>query len=717
MRAAVVATALFAFGDVVVDNANVALFGFFGTFALLVFVEFTGPRPLRLRAYLGLAAVGFPLIALGTVLSHYPWLAGAAMGLLAFTVLFAGVISGYLAAGANPALLLFVVPVMIEAPNAQIPDRLAGWAIACAIAIPAALLVWPAKPQRVLRSAIAQACRAIAACLELHPGAESQVSSRRVEEALAAIRDAGRKFSATPHRPTGATGRTASLAHLVNDVAWIAPVALSAPPRLEPFLTEAREVKAASRQVLEATASLLGEGRATPDLRRLVRARESIGAAFSRALESAGTVRGDLHPAFDEAFRLRFLSAAVLQIGAQGMLAEGRSPPELGTEVASWYPGAPREPSTLRAIARLLRGYANPSAVWFRNSLRAAVALGVAVLLALLIDLQHGFWVVFATLSVLRSNALNTGSTVLRAMAGTLVGIVAGGAMLYAIGTETSVLWPILPVTVLIAAYAPRAISFAAGQAAFTVAILTLFNLLAPAGWQVGLIRIEDIAIGCAISFGIGALFWPRGAAGVVRDRIASACASGAEYVARNVDAELGATTADEINRAAREAESELLRLDDALRQYLAERSTAPLDVVSLGVLVAGATRLVRVARVQRSGRSLFKLDAVSASDVPHRLEPARSTLEREGEQLRIWYRDLGKSVAAATTPPEPLEQGAATERPVLEWAAANAELPHHELSRGLAIAWSDKLLDMLRAIQPAMADAAARIESRDARR
>jgi uncharacterized membrane protein YccC len=709
LRAAVVATALFAFGDVVVDNGNVALFGFFGTFALLVFVEFTGPAPLRLRAYLGLAAVGFPLIALGTVLSHHPWLAGAAMALLAFAILFGGVIGGYVAAAANPALLVFVVPVMVEAPNVEIPDRLAGWALACALAIPAAMLVWPAKPQRPLRSGVAQACRAIAACLELEPGARSEVVSRRVDEALATIREARRRYSSTPYRPTGATGRTASLARLVNDVAWIAPVAVGPPSQLEaaPSLPETREVKAASRQVLEATASLLDEDRAEPDLARLVSAREAIGAAFTRALESTGD---DLARAFDEAFRLRFLSTAVLEIGAQGMLAEGRRPPELETYPMTWYSGAPRERSTPRAIARLLRGYASPNAVWFRNSVRGAVAMGLAVLLGLLIDLQHGFWVVLATLSVLRSNALNTGSTILRALAGTVVGIVVGGAILYAVGTDTGVLWAILPVTVLIAAYAPRAISFAAGQAAFTVAVLTLFNLLAPAGWQVGLVRIEDIAIGCAISLGVGVLFWPRGAAGVVRERIGSACARGIDYVARNVDAELGATTPEEIDRAAREAEAELLRLDDAFRQYLAERSTAPLDFDSLGVLVAGATRLVRVARVQRSGRTLFKLEDVSTSEVSPELQVALRTLEGEGEQLREWYRDLGRAVAAVAAPPEPLEPGTRTERPVLEWAAANAALPQRRLSRGLSIAWSDKLLDTLRRVQPSMSAAAERI-------
>jgi hypothetical protein len=43
--------------------------------------------------------------------------------------------------------------------------------------------------------------------------------------------------------------------------------------------------------------------------------------------------------------------------------------------------------------------------------------------------LQHGFWVVLGTLSVLRSNALGTGRSILSALAGTAVGILAGALL------------------------------------------------------------------------------------------------------------------------------------------------------------------------------------------------------------------------------------------------------------------------------------------------
>ena len=68
----------------------------------------------------------------------------------------------------------------------------------------------------------------------------------------------------------------------------------------------------------------------------------------------------------------------------------------------------------------------------------------------------------------------------------------------------------------LFASYAPLRISFLAGQAGFTVFLAILFNIVQPTGWRVGLVRVEDVAIGCGVSLVVGFLLWPRGAAPVV---------------------------------------------------------------------------------------------------------------------------------------------------------------------------------------------------------
>ena len=83
---------------------------------------------------------------------------------------------------------------------------------------------------------------------------------------------------------------------------------------------------------------------------------------------------------------------------------------------------------------------------------------------ARLTGVQHAFWVVLGALSVLRSNALNTGQDAVRAMLGTVAGFVVGAALLVAIGTDTMLLWFLLPLAVFLAGVAPAVISFAGGR-------------------------------------------------------------------------------------------------------------------------------------------------------------------------------------------------------------------------------------------------------------
>src|SRR4029077_12098703 len=101
---------------------------------------------------------------------------------------------------------------------------------------------------------------------------------------------------------------------------------------------------------------------------------------------------------------------------------------------------------------------------------------------------------------------------------------------------DTDLLWFLLPLAILVAGVAPAAISFAAGQAGFTVVLVILFNIIQPGGWKVGLLRIEDIALGCAVSLVVGLLLWPRGAAAALRKAIAEAYADSARYLASAVE-------------------------------------------------------------------------------------------------------------------------------------------------------------------------------------
>jgi uncharacterized membrane protein YccC len=335
----------------------------------------------------------------------------------------------------------------------------------------------------------------------------------------------------------------------------------------------------------------------------------------------AGRDGAMLASVLEPSFRAHQLSYAAWELGANALLATGASPPGIEADRRS-VPAGPL------GVARLLAEQARARAVWFQNSVRGAAGLTIAVYVAQRASLQHAFWVVLGTLSVLRSNALGTGATIVQAVAGTAVGIVAGGLLVVAIGADRGLLWALLPIAVFLAAYAPRAISFSAGQAGFTVALLVLFNIIQPTGWTVGLVRVEDVAIGFAISLGVGLLFWPRGARAALRESVAEAYATSADYFA----AAASSSEAETVS-AQRTAGAATRRLDDTYRQFLAERGHERADMASISALVTGATR-VRLAA--------YSLMTMAVETGPWEVSAA---FEREATALHAWYLGLAEAI------------------------------------------------------------------------
>jgi uncharacterized membrane protein YccC len=78
------------------------------------------------------------------------------------------------------------------------------------------------------------------------------------------------------------------------------------------------------------------------------------------------------------------------------------------------------------------------------------------------------------------------------------------------VGFDHTALWILLVVTFFLAAYTPQVVGFVAGQVCFTIAVVALFNLIQPQGWQTGLVRFENILIGSGVSAVVALCFWPR---------------------------------------------------------------------------------------------------------------------------------------------------------------------------------------------------------------
>jgi hypothetical protein len=142
---------------------------------------------------------------------------------------------------------------------------------------------------------------------------------------------------------------------------------------------------------------------------------------------------------------------------------------------------------------------------WVGTAVRSGLALGLAILLTRLFKLDHAFWVVVGVLPVLGAGEGSIARTFWREQAGTSIGFSISLAVVAIIGPHQMGYWLLLPFVVFGSAYAATAAGLVAGQAAFTLFAVVLFCILLPQQ-QAGVLRLEDIAIGGAVSLIVGLL-------------------------------------------------------------------------------------------------------------------------------------------------------------------------------------------------------------------
>ncbi|MBW8804073.1 MAG: FUSC family protein [Catenulisporales bacterium] len=729
-RTAVVMPALFALCTQVLHSPTTASFAAFGSFSMLLLVDYSGTRIQRLRAQIALAVTWAVLICLGTLVARVTWLAVVVTLAVAFIVLFSGVVSSVLAGSATALLLAFVLPVATPVPLSALPDRLFGAGLAAAAALPAVTLLWPRPAADPLSGPAARVCRAAAALLRAdaratggHRGftvGECQIAAEETNAANIALR---RIFDATPYRPTGLSTSSRTLVRLVDELTWLVTIVTDRPdyteqpPACDP---EARAARLAAADVLDRAANLLTDfrGDVTPlqtgveQLQKTLAAMEASSTARLPVDQPVGDSPIEVYTfisTLDFSFRALELGFAVAQIAGNVELAAAayqRSWPDrlLGRE-----PGALTKPlASARERASAHFGW---SSVWLHNSLRGSIGLAIAALLADLTSVQHSFWVLLGTLSVLRSNALNTGQNAARAILGTVLGSIIGAGLLQVIGHHGTVLWFLLPIAILIAGVAPAVISFAAGQAAFTVTLVILFNIGQNPDWHIVLLRIQDIALGCGVSILVALFFWPRGASAAVDKALATAYNDAARYLSGAVAYALGhcdaAKTAepspDPVAAQSREAAASARRLDDAFRTYLAERGAKPLSLAETTTLVTGVVGLRLAAdSVVALWQNAGKCKAMADQSAAH------NAILEAADNVVGWYRSLADSLGSHGPIPTPVESRPESAARLVDSVRTDlVDQDGQATATAVRVIWTGDHVDVARRLQPSLAAAA----------
>ncbi len=500
-----------------IRDLQVATFAVFGCFALLVMADFGGHRPPRAVAYLAASMAGAALVALGTAVSPAPWLAAAVMLVVGFVLSFGGVFGGYVAAAQTALLLAFVLSASIPASVSAIPPRVAGWALAGGVSTLAGVFIWPWFEHAALRRRAAQACLAVADLVDStrHPVTEG--SSASPGPARAAVAGVRREYSRTSMRPAGPTRRARAFVELVTQLEQV--IDLSEQPfhprpySFRPCTEEGRRLAAAVIDALHGSAAVLTGG-APPDIRAVDDARRAHRSALdswaARQLRDGRTPEEVLE-GIDVDHTLRVIAYLTIALSANAVIAAGGRPDD-SFPLPAAIPRLEGARGAARRVARTVRAHLEPSSTVLHGSIRVAVGLGAVGAAGpdhrprprVLGGAGHPLGAAF-------ERARHRPHHV-QALAGSVVGFVAGGLLASVAGTNTMPLWVALPAAIFLASYAQSAIGFMAGQAAFTLTVIMIFNLISPAGWQVGLVRIEDVAVGTGISVAVGVLLWPRGA-------------------------------------------------------------------------------------------------------------------------------------------------------------------------------------------------------------
>ncbi len=120
-RTALIMPAMLALGTKVIGNPLVATFAAFGSFAMLLLVDFTGPIQDRVRAQALLGVACAVLISLGTLASQTTWISVVGMAIVAFVVLFSAVVSSVMASATTSLLLAYILPVSLPGPASRDP--------------------------------------------------------------------------------------------------------------------------------------------------------------------------------------------------------------------------------------------------------------------------------------------------------------------------------------------------------------------------------------------------------------------------------------------------------------------------------------------------------------------------------------------------------------------------------------------------------------------
>ncbi|MGW7490613.1 FUSC family protein [Streptomyces sp. NPDC054786] len=569
---------------------NLTVMSVYATFtvvALGVLARIPGSGRQRAATVLTAIPAGLVLVTLGTLLAVQTWAAVLGMLVIGFMVAYAGT-TGPRIAGAAPGMqLLYILPCFPPYAPDALSQRLSGFLLGAVLLALAQRFLLPEPDTPPFCRLLADAADAAARLADHHGGplpVQALAQAHRAGDAL-------RPSRVPPaDRPASPTLTHKAMAHATEAVrtllARLAALHTAAGPHdvyhpetvvlLQGISAAAREAATALRRGERLRP---GEGPSAAVLRS-----ELAPVRAHRAVDTLERLSTD-----DRLIYLRRRSqvvqaadcAVVLALATRLLLGD-RSVEQCPDGHTFTYAQARAHELWWQRLTTHL----TPRSVIFQNACRFALGLATARAVAGLLDLQHGFWVLLATLTLTRTTSLETWSAVRQALIGTLAGAVLAGGLLALVHDRETVYAVVLPLVMLAAFILGPLRGLAWAQGGFTLVVATLFAQVSPVTWQLAPVRLVDVLVGSLIGLACGLVAWPRGAGREVRRSMAGLCSAVADAIghttARVVE-HSGSTDFFAINRA-------LTLAQESLAQYQCEpRDEAAGQPDWPSVLVAGA--------------------------------------------------------------------------------------------------------------------------------
>lgn len=677
VRAAIGVPLGMALSLVLFPDTPAALITGFGILVTVAIADFGGMRAEQARAIGGTALAGIVVLTIGVLAGDHIWSAVLATFIVTAALSFVAVLHGAVASGAPAVMIMYVVSVSLGVPVSSLWPILGGWLVAMAFSLPLTLFVMPRRTTAPVRQATAGALRALADMAQRRAAGEAP----DVDALVKAEADLQHSYLGNPFRAAGFSVRAQSLQILVAQVQGL----LAAFIRGHGYFSELHRTPSTLRMVDETAADLRATAQAlsAPDAPapsgiplastwedQWQEARQLLADATpAEAPQAVDTVLG-MFP--DRAFGLSAVRLTMLARRALGLPAEDFSP-VLGQHTIPAPPVA--------SIWHELRSNASLSSPWGRLALRTGLGISLAILVVEMVGLAHGFWVMLGVVSVLRFDTFTTLKTGALAIAGTLIGALLGVLIIVADDRNEPLMWIIFVGAVFLATWAPGALGFMLGQAAFSLFVIIAFSLI---DWPPDLATVEqrvlDICVGVVLSIFVALLMWPRGVLRGLIDNVADAIAMGTRLLTGAVHALVDGPS-DETRALPQEANATLTRAREVVEMTMS--STNPAVVTRA---YAWQALLDHLRTLMVSGH-LMASWAYDRPPIAQYAAPLGPPLDEECSAVSAEWICVADEVKGATATAEPVMPDTLS---ALKAAASTLDLSAPEVAdRTLAAVWA----------------------------